>query len=445
LIESGLQKGIALENLPTQKLYGVELNEVHYKNFTQKAIDYRLNLDNFWNNDIFFLPTEPKFDIIFGNPPWLTFANLPESYKETAKPLYFQYDLVGKAQDLLLGGSRIDIASLVIQKTIAENLVEGGEAIFFMPLSLLLNDGANEAFRTFRIHQTPYSLQKVYDFGSEKVFENVATRYGLVHFKRDSPTQYPVPYWCRVGEEWEQLFARPLLYDTAPLSITKGEHDNPLAGLVLPTISPANQPRQGINTCGANDVFFFHTCQAFDDQTYLLNDEILLPKRFIYPLIVGKNFQPNAQKDVQKWVLLPYKKNGKPLEWQQIEAFPLLKNYLLHHKNTLENRKGVMLQTWIKNGVWWAMLGVGAYNFAPFKVVWEAYGKHTFRPQIFAKNWQANQALQCFVPCESKKLAHEILTYLQNPAIETYLLSLRMEGTMNWAQAGKIKKLFHIA
>ncbi|TAE04877.1 MAG: SAM-dependent DNA methyltransferase, partial [Bacteroidetes bacterium] len=45
LIESALQKGIALENLPTQNLYGAELNETHYQNFAQKATSYHLNLD----------------------------------------------------------------------------------------------------------------------------------------------------------------------------------------------------------------------------------------------------------------------------------------------------------------------------------------------------------------------------------------------------------------
>lgn len=448
LIELGLSKGYALADLPTQHLYGVELNKSYYDAFLQKAEKYSLNPANFWNQDLFFwdIPASAssRFDIILGNPPWQNFVDLPADYKEIAKPLYFKYDLVGKAQDLLWGGSRMDIASLVIQKAIAEHLEEEGEAIFFIPLSLLLNDGANETFRNFKVHQTQYALQVVYDFGAERAFEGVATRYGLAHFKRNLPTHYPIPYYLKVGKVWEKLFAKPLLHRLAPLSVTVGEHENPLDDWKPLTILPTQAPRQGINTCGANDIFFFEECEDFDKENYLLNQKNILPKRFIFPLIMGKNFNatPNTQKKPLKWVLLPYNSKGKCLSMAEIARFPTLLAYFQAHQATLQNRKGTMLQAWIKKGYWWAMLGVGAYNFAPYKVVWEAYGKNTFEPRIFRKRWQANQALQCYIPCEDEATAQKILAYLQNPAIEAYLLSLKMEGTMNWAQVGKIKRLF---
>jgi hypothetical protein len=44
------------------------------------------------------------------------------------------------------------------------------------------------------------------------------------------------------------------------------------------------------------------------------------------------------------------------------------------------------------------MLAVWSYNFSPFKIVWQAYGKNFFAPKIFAQNWQANQSLQAFMP-----------------------------------------------
>jgi hypothetical protein len=95
----------------------------------------------------------------------------------------------------------------------------------------------------------------------------------------------------------------------------------------------------------------------------------------------------------------------------------------------------------IKRGYWWAMLGVGEYNFFPYKVVWEAYGKSSFNPTIFEGNWQANQSLQAFIPVRSLNEAERIQTELSDKQIANYLLSLKMEGTMNWAQPGKIKKI----
>jgi hypothetical protein len=103
-----------------------------------------------------------------------------------------------------------------------------------------------------------------------------------------------------------------------------------------------------------------------------------------------------------------------------------------------------MLNTWLKRGLWWALLGVGDYSFAPFKVVWEAYGKDTFKPRVFSahngKPWQANQAMHAFIPCSTRDEAERLLDQLASSKIERYLRSLSMEGTCNWAQPGRIKR-----
>jgi hypothetical protein len=100
-----------------------------------------------------------------------------------------------------------------------------------------------------------------------------------------------------------------------------------------------------------------------------------------------------------------------------------------------------MLNALIKRGNWWSLLGVGDYSFYPYKIVWEAYGRTEFHPKIFKGGWQANQSLQAFIPVKTMSEAKRILGLLKDKRVEEYLLSLKMEGTMNWAQPGKIKKL----
>ena len=196
LIEYGIEKGYQVEELPTSTLFGNELNTTYFKeakaNFIEK---FGLNMSsNFTNRDI--LDLKPKrYDILLGNPPWQNFVDLPASYKEKIKPKFFEYDLVDGKQKLLLGGSRIDIAALIIQKSIKEHLTENGRAYFFMPLSLLLNDGAHSAFRTYTIQSTTFAIDSVHDFNNHSVFQGVATRYGLVSFQRDSTTKFPVDYF----------------------------------------------------------------------------------------------------------------------------------------------------------------------------------------------------------------------------------------------------------
>ncbi len=396
--------------------------------------------NNFWNYDLFDISTPLTFDIIFGNPPWQNFVDLPPTYKEKAKSLFAKYDLIGNMRDLLLGGSRMDIAALIIQVAIKNFLKPKGDAIFFMPLSLLLNDGANAEFRNYNVNGTCYAPKIIFDFNKENVFKKIATRYGLVHFRRDETPEFPLEYRVLNQTEWLKLAASPLQNPTNPLSIYKNSSPKPLNNFSSIELPKTSMPRQGINTCGANHVFFFKTHKKTSKPISLVNNNIELPSNFVYPLLTSSNFI-NNNPEPRAWALLPYHKKGHPISAQELEAYPELKTYLNNHQEKLSNRKGTYISGWIKKGYWWALLGVGTYNFAPYKIVWEAYGKKTFNPILVEGNWQANQALQAFIPFQTKQHAETILKQLKNPAIEEYLLSLRMEGTMNWAQPGKIKKL----
>ena len=446
LITYGIKKGYSPKTLPINNLFGVEINNTHYDTFFYRiAKEYGIKLikDNYANNDIFFLKKERVFDIIFGNPPWLNFVDLPENYKPKIKSEFFKYDLINNARDLLLGGSRIDIAALVIQKTIEKNLIKSGEAVYFIPLSLLLNDGANKYFRKYSVNGVNYCIDQVYDFSDKKVFDKVSTRYGLIHISRDKKQSFPIDYKQSTDLGWIDSFARPAQQPSDPLSIMDHHDQEVLKGFRLIALKKESTPRQGINTCGANDVYFFESAVEKDSKNYLVKNnsgEFILPKKYVFPLIINKNFLEESPKP-KKWVLLPYNKNGKPLEPELLNSEANLKKYLQRYEGLLKKRKGTLINTWIKKKYWWALLGVGEYSFFPHKIVWEAYGKSKFTPRIFLGNWQANQSLQAFIPVKTVDEADKTLQKLLNKQIEQYLLSLKMSGTMNWAQPGKIKKL----
>lgn len=449
LIDKGMSEGYKIDKLPIHTLYGVELNKEFYDRTFHKAKEkYGISLpkSNFFNEDIFFQKKELDFDIIFGNPPWQNFVDLPEAYKSKIKGQFFLYDLIGNAQHLLLGGSRIDIAALVLQKTIQKNLKEKGEAVFFIPLSLLLNDGANRFFRKYRVNGIGYHVNSIFDFNDLEIFNGIATRYGLIHIQRNSKQEFPIHYNRWEQDHWEALVARPIFQTDDPLSILdKATHS--AFEFKLIGIRKASQPRQGINTCGANQIFFFDSLEEVGDKNArVANKHItaILPKDYLYPLITNKNFSESDPKP-RKWVLLPHDaESGKPLGAREVERNELLKAYFQEHKYALCARKGILINVWIKKGLWWALLGVGEYNFFPHKIVWEAYGKSSFMPRIFSGRWQANQSLQAFMPMTDFNEAEKIQLLLSDGEVEKYLLSLKMEGTMNWAQPGKIKKLLKI-
>jgi hypothetical protein len=169
--------------------------------------------------------------------------------------------------------------------------------------------------------------------------------------------------------------------------------------------------------------------------------DIELPEQYLFPLVTKKNFSEKKIKP-HKWILLPYNsETARPLEWAEIEKEPTLAAYLTLNQSTLQNRKGRMIQVSIQRGYWWALLGIGYYSFHNYKVLWEAFGKKHFHPILLEGNWQGNQALHAYIPLHNLAQAEEALLALQNPYIETYLASNRMEGTCNWAQPGKMKNL----
>ncbi len=443
LIEIGIEQGENIQDLPIQNLFGNELNETLFEEAISRfQTEYQVDMkSNFTCSDIFQLPPK-KYDIIFGNPPWMNFTKLPDHYKEQLKPLFLEYGLVESTQKILLGNSRIDIAALVIQKTIVDFLQPHGDAYFFQPLSLLLNDGAHNRFRYFRAKGVQFSLEEVYDFEGTQLFSDISTRHGLVHYKRDKTTHFPIPYWRKVENKWIKESGSPLLSQNGPLSVFNRISRPPLFEFEPIPLHKKSKPRQGVNTSGANSLFFFNSYKDVDQDTCLLNNKHLLPKEFVFPLLVSENFGPKASPAPKKWVLLPYSKIGKPLQLNVIQQHPLLWSYLELHMSELKSRKGKLIQTWRDRGYWWALLGVGKYNFAKHKVVWQAFGKKTFEPTLFSGNWQVNQSLQAYIPLNNLREAKRVQKALKNPAIEHYLHSLKMDGTMNWAQPGKISKLF---
>jgi len=315
-----------------------------------------------------------------------------------------------------------------------------------MPLSLFLNDGAHRRFRQFSVKNVSFSLKTIYDFNDLPVFENIGTRYGLVEFQRDTKPKFPVAFFRYDHNKWEKYLAKPLINSDDPLSVYLPKQAGFFNDFIPIEVHKDSIPRQGINTCGANDVFLFNSFQSIDENNCLMDNEYILPSAYIFPLLTKNNFKGEAGKVMlpEKWVLLPYNLNGKILSQAQLDAEPYLKAYLNRFKNWLQHRRGKLIQTQVNKGLWWAMLGVGKYNFMPYKIVWEAYGRKSFKPQLVKGNWQVNQSLQAYIPVKQKTEALKILKQLQNPIIETYLLSLKMEKTMNWAQPGKIKKLLKI-
>ena len=469
LIELALENGHSINDLPLHSLYGNEINTNKYKKAKENLLlcldeikdKNKINKiinDNFTNEDIFDLQLNKKFNIIFGNPPFINFNDIEDKeYKKHIKEHFINLGIVKNKKDVLLGNSRVDIAPAIILKCIRDFTEEYGNLYFFIPMSIFLNDGANKNFRKYNIDGIDYKINKIYDLNlklkDKKLLFNVNTRYGFVHISKNKKTKFPIEYRILIKRQltkdsFEIKKAMPVMEKDDFLSIF--EFSDNIISLDKFSINKENKPRQGINTCGANELFIFDSCINYDKDNVVVSNkyiknEYILPSKFIYPLLTKENFINNNNNNPKKWILLPYHRNGKLLTEEELKSYVNLYNYFMMHKEKLISRKGVFIKSfYTKNNYWWALLGVGDYNFYPYKIVWESYGKKEFKPMLFEGDWQSNQSLHSYIPVKEKKDAIKILEFLNSNNVKKYIASYLSEGTMNFAQPGRIKKLFII-
>lgn len=364
-------------------------------------------------------------------------------------------------------------------------------ARWFLPLSLFFGDAAHAGFR--KLTATRFSVEALADLSHERVFKGVATDYGVAQMRAGESTVFPIASadacpdsglfsGCttrlHAGEQVEQ----PWRWETAgetegagaveaatsagvDVKAGTGAGADSNAGARIKAgvdargerererivISPHSRPRQGVNTCGANELFMFrHDCRPPLEQALL------------YPLICATDFAAGAgsagaesrgadREDAvhethtpERLVFLPYdRESGKPLEEPVLKRdYPLSWEYLNAHRERLSARRGAVLRGVISRGYFWSLLGVGPYTFRRWKIVWRAYGKRDFQPRVFAGRWVPNQALQVAMAFETREEMVRVYRQLCDGRVARELRRSPSAGTPGFAQPGRVRHLF---
>lgn len=452
LIASALAAGVARDALPVDRLFAIERDPTLLPALCARLRErYGVSLPraSLIADDV--LETRaPRCDVLVGNPPWINFAALPDDEKQRLKRRFRESGLAAEGTSLLWGSSRTDLAALIVVHAISALLRPGGVACFFLPLGLYLNDGASRGFRRHDAFGVPFALRSVHDFRRTRVFPKVRTRYGLARFERDARTSWPVPYWVDDAGDtgWTCKLAAPVDGALGPLSIEA--IDDRHVPAPSETAPAAPRPRQGVNPCGATEVFVFDRSERLDDEHVVVGnraiDRAILPRRYVVPVVTPSTLAEPVHTP-RRWMLVPHDpESGRPLPAELVAAEPALARYLALHEARLRARRGPVLRRFVDAGRWWALLGVGPYSYAPFKVLWQAYGARAFAPVVLDNTtahgcWQGNQAMHAYVPASSRDEADALLERLRALEVDRRLAAHRMEGTRSWAQPGAIARL----
>jgi hypothetical protein len=391
---------------------------------------HRQGLNGIWARVLknAFMPVflEP-FDYVVGNPPWINWESLPQTYRDKSKPLWEKYGLfVHGGMDTILGRGKKDVSTLMTYAVADRYLKKGGKLAFVITQSVWKTAGAGQGFRRFRLGKTGAHLQveHVDDLSSLQVFEGASTRTSVFVLRKGPPTRYPVPYtyWKKTtrGQRLDyDSTLEEILAQTKRLHFfaTPVDPNDPTSAwltarrraldAVRKVLGPSEyRAYEGANSGGANAVYWLEILTRRPDGLLVVRNVTEGAKReveaittdleadLVYPLLRGR--------DVQRWQAQPSlhilmvqdPKKRRGLDEQLVQQrYPKTWTYLKRFEEVLRERSGFKRyftrtqgSQVVETGPFYSMFNVGDYTFAPWKVVWPNMGDRIDAAVISALN-----------------------------------------------------------
>lgn len=391
------------------------------KGFYDKLYNLHLSGKNgFWpiilKNSFAPLFSQSKFDVIVGNPPWITWKAMSDTYRKATLGIWLSYGIFEKsAYDKIT--SHDDFAMAVTYVCIDHYLKDNGLTSFVLPQTFVKSLKGGEGFRKFNISRDglniPFSITEVYDMLKVNPFKGEASNRTSVYiFEKNKKMVYPMENYfeCynvssnkiafedsyavvknKIG--FEKLSAQPIndslrspwltIKNSLFVKLSKYLGKSPYKG------------RKGIEPCGAKGIYLVDIKKSVGDNIQIENliersrlqkakDLGVFPgiveKDLIYPMAGGRN--------IDKWglnsylyIVVPHNSTGKS-KYRGIDDKVLKVKYKKTY-DWLFYFKDLLLETRIRSGKffdkdqfpWYRLDNVGDYTYMPYKVLWREQSK----------------------------------------------------------------------
>ncbi len=348
--------------------------------------------------------TAGEFDVIVGNPPWVRWSKLPDTYRDRAKPTCEQYDIFSETPHH--GGNELDISGMITYTT-ADKWLKPGGTLAFVITQTHFQSPSSQGFRRFRIdpayYLTPLSVD---DMKALKPFPEAANKTSVAVFcKKTNPPGYPVPYRIWTASKGSSRTIPPNLGIAAVMDRVKirnyeahpvGAEGSPWAILHPGRFAAVSrirgrsiwaQGRKGI-TADLNAVYFV-SIEASNKTNGLVQistrpeagrtnigaaRSFWLEPDLLYPLLKGAaDFETCYLRPRHElFAFVPNdgitQEAHENAERRMGTSCPKTKSYFKAYEHWLRKRS-----TWSKrmpNAPFYAVYNVGYYTFAPYKVIW---------------------------------------------------------------------------
>ncbi|MCB9437757.1 MAG: N-6 DNA methylase [Anaerolineales bacterium] len=336
--------------------------------------------------------TSQRFDWVVGNPPWVNWQDLPEGYRQRTRRLWKRYNLFPHVGfDTILGKGKKDLSMLLTCVVMDRYLAAGGHLGFVITQSAFKTTGAGEGFRRFAAGRVLH----VDDMTDLRPFGLAQTRPAVLVMRQGASTTYPVPYqrWtgnCHPDDDYATVLQKTSRQ--AWVAEPVDTHDPTSAWITTPPqtlaalrsiIAPAAyHAHEGVNSGGANGVYWLEVLEQNAEGLVRVRNLVKRTRRrveeieawlepdWVYPLLRGRDVQ-RWQATSQSAILLvqdPTTRKGYEPDWLQ-QNYPLTYAYLQQFEEMLRGRSAFH-RYFLPTDPFYSMFGVGAYTFAPYKVVW---------------------------------------------------------------------------
>lgn len=342
------------------------------------------------------------FDIVVGNPPWLTWTKLPQTWRDQSEPIWRRLGLwfVPNEEGDSFSLQSADIATLVFAVALARYARDGAIIGLLTPSALISADPGGRAFRQFHLRpasrdkdaypdtNVPFRALWVDDWSKVTPFAPDAANKPifLVTKKAEHQTgETPASVWSRAKgsrmnrSSW-RLARLSLVEDRgsfAPIdpktrtSAWRFQDDN--KPLLIEGGSNDYSFGKGLDTRGANGIYFVSVSRPLPAQgTKAASVQIVnnpeegrnksiaaqkgtVESKLIYPLLRGR--------DVQHWKAVPVSYIALPHDPDELDRpltaakfareFPLVLSWFKRHRETLKTRKSPPTRSWNMTGDDW--------------------------------------------------------------------------------------------
>jgi len=396
------------------------------------------------------------FNFVIGNPPWVNWQSLSDSYRDKTWKLWEAYGLFSlKGHAARLGGGKKDLAMLFTYACLDNYVKDNGRLGFIITQTLFKTKGAGDGFRRFQLGKgAHFQALQVDDLSDFQPFEGATNRTAIVTFQKGRATKYPVPYlyWRKkpkasisldddldevhphkvVVKQW---YARPINSSepTSPWITASRDALN-----AIPKAVGQSAYRAYAGSCTwANGVYWLEiTGQNNAGQVIVRNlsdvgklegieqvDGKALEPDLLYPLLRGR--------DVERWrarssafllnVQDPKERHGYDQDWLK-DKYAETYKYLLKFEKLLRQRSGFRKYFCDERGKpfapFYSLYNIGDYTAAPYKVCWREQAEF-FTCAVTASSKVAGKSKVVipdhklmFVPIRDKEEAHYVCAML---------------------------------